>query len=84
MSIGQEDMNMPGGMQEHDPSLETTTLVGYVASNASLALQEEGVTPDQCYQEFYEGSDKNPDQNAEDGDCEFLKYSSVGQLSRKR
>ena len=47
MSIGQEDMNIPGGMYEQDPSLETTTLVGYVASNASLALQKkEGVTPD--------------------------------------
>ena len=37
--MGQEDMKMPGGIYVQMPSLVTTTLVGYVASNASLALK---------------------------------------------
>ena len=42
MSIKQVDLKMPGGIYVHEPVEVTTTLVGYVPSNASLALQEEG------------------------------------------
>ena len=42
MSIKQVDLKMPGGIYVHEPVEGTTTLVGYVPSNASLALQEEG------------------------------------------
>ena len=40
MSIKHVDLKMPGGMYVHDPVEVTTTLVGYVPSNASLALKE--------------------------------------------
>ena len=42
MSIKQVDLKMPGGIYVHETVEVTTTLVGYVPSNASLALQEEG------------------------------------------
>ena len=42
MSIKHVDLKMPGGMYVHDPVEVTTTLVGYVPSNASLALKENG------------------------------------------
>ena len=38
MSIGQEDLKMPGGIQVHRPALVTTTLVAQVESKDSLAL----------------------------------------------
>ena len=40
MSIGQEDLNIPGGIYVQSPALVTTTLVGNVESNASLALKK--------------------------------------------
>ena len=39
MSILQVDLNSPGGTQRHPPLLLTTTLVWYVPSNFSSALQ---------------------------------------------
>ena len=38
MSIGQEYLNIPGGMYVHRPELVTTTFVGQVELKDSLAL----------------------------------------------
>ena len=39
MSIGHEDLNIPVGMQIQSPELVTTTFVGWLESNDSLALK---------------------------------------------
>ena len=40
MSILQVDLNIPGGIYKQFPDDDTTTLVWYVPSNPSSALQE--------------------------------------------